>query len=64
MDVFMPDPGKTFRLNMGVGYYKNKTALGLTGSGRLTDHINLYIGAASDSSFEEVGGKAGVSFQW
>jgi len=64
MEVFMPDPDKNFRLNMGVGYYKNKTALGLTGSGRLTENIGLYLGAASDSSFEEVGGKAGVSFQW
>ena len=64
MDVFLPDPGKKFRLNMGVGYYKDQTALGLTGSGRITENIGLYIGAASDSAFKEVGGKAGVSFQW
>jgi hypothetical protein len=64
MEVFLPDPGKKFRLNLGMGYYKDQTALGVTGSGRLTDDIGLYIGAGSDSSFKEVGGKAGVSFQW
>ncbi|MEO1915879.1 MAG: YadA C-terminal domain-containing protein, partial [Myxococcales bacterium] len=64
MEVFLPDPGKNFRLNLGMGYYKDQAALGLTGSGRLTEDIGLYIGAGSDSSFKEVGGKAGVSFQW
>jgi autotransporter adhesin len=64
MEVFLPDPGKNFRLNLGMGYYKDQTALGLTGSGRLTEDIGLYIGAGSDSSFKEVGGKAGVNFQW
>jgi autotransporter adhesin len=64
MEVFLPDPGKKFRLNLGMGYYKDRTALGLTGSGRLTEDIGLYIGAGSDSSFKEVGGKAGISFQW
>jgi hypothetical protein len=64
MEVFLPDPGKNFRLNLGMGYYKDQTALGVTGSGRLTEDIGLYIGAGSDSSFKEVGGKAGVSFQW
>ena len=64
MEVFLPDPGKKFRLNLGMGYYKDQTALGVTGSGRLPDDIGLYLGAGSDSSFKEVGGKAGVSFQW
>ena len=64
MEVFLPDPGKKFRLNLGMGYYKDETAMGLTGSGRLTENIGLYIGAGSDSSFKEVGGKAGVSIQW
>jgi autotransporter adhesin len=64
MEVFLPDPGKKFRLNLGMGYYKDQTALGLTGSGRLTEDIGLYIGAGSDSSFKEVSGKAGVSIQW
>ena len=64
MEVFLPDPGKKFRLNLGMGYYKDQTAMGLTGSGRLTENIGIYIGAGSDSSFKEVGGKAGVSFQW
>jgi autotransporter adhesin len=64
MEVFLPDPGKKFRLNLGMGFYKDQTAMGVTGSGRLTDDIGLYLGAGSDSSFKEVGGKAGVSFQW
>ena len=64
MEVFLPDPGRQFRLNFGMGYYKDQAAMGVTGSGRLTDDIGLYIGAGSDSSFKEVGGKAGVSFQW
>ena len=64
MQVFLPDSGKTFRVNLGVGYYKEKAALGLTGSGMITDSIGLYIGAGSDTSFDEVGGKAGISFQW
>ena len=41
-----------------------RAAMGLTGSGRLTENIGIYIGAGSDSSFKEVGGKAGVSIQW
>ena len=64
MEVFLPDPGKKFRLNLGMGYYNDATAMGLPGSGRLTENIGIYIGAGSDSSFKEVGGKAGVSIQW
>ena len=64
MEVFLPDPGKRFRVNLGVGYFGEKVALGLTGSGMVTESIGAYIGAGGDTSFEEVGAKAGVSFQW
>ncbi len=64
MEVFLPDPGKTFRVNLGVGYFKKKAALGLTGSGMIAESTGLYLGVGSDTSFNEVGGKAGISFQW
>ena len=64
MQVFLPDPGKRFRVNFGMGYYKEASALGVTGSGRVTEDIGLYFGVGGDTSFEDVGGKAGVSLQW
>jgi hypothetical protein len=64
MEVFLPDPGRNFRLNFGMGFYKDQAALGLTGSGRFGEDVGLYFGVGSDTSFEDVGGKAGVSLQW
>jgi hypothetical protein len=64
MEVFLPDPGKRFRINVGMGYYKNESALGITGSGRVGEDVGLYFGVGGDTSFEDVGGKAGVSLQW
>jgi autotransporter adhesin len=64
MEVFLPDPGRKFRLNFGMGFYKDEAALGLTGSGRFGEDVGLYFGVGSDASFDDVGGKAGVSFQW
>jgi autotransporter adhesin len=64
MEVFLPDPGKSFRLNIGGGYYGNQGAVGLTGAGRITEDTSIYIGVGSDVDGEEVGGKIGVSFQW
>jgi autotransporter adhesin len=64
MEVFLPDPGKSFRLNIGGGYYGNQGAIGLTGAGRITEDTSIYIGVGSDVNGEEVGGKVGVSFQW
>jgi hypothetical protein len=64
MEVFLPDPGKRFRINVGMGYYKNESALGITGSGRVGEDVGLYFGLGGDTSFEDVGGKAGVSLQW
>ncbi len=64
MDSFLPDPGKKFRLNFGSAVYKGEGALGITGAGRITEDVILYFGVGSDMGFHEVGGKAGVSFQW
>lgn len=64
MNIFLPDPGKNFRLNFGTAYYKGEKAFGLTGSGRIAENIGVYVGVGSDTSFEEVGGKAGISLQW
>ena len=64
LEVFLPDPGKRFRVNLGMGYYKNESALGVTGSGRVGEDIGLYFGVGGDTSFEDIGGKAGVNLQW
>ena len=64
MQVLLPDPGKQFRLNLGAGYYMGETAIGLTGSGRISEHVGFYFGVGGDTDFQEVGGKAGISVQW
>jgi hypothetical protein len=64
MEIFLPDPGRKFRVNFGIGFYKDQAALGLTGAGRVTEDVGLYFGVGSDASFDDVGGKAGVSLQW
>jgi hypothetical protein len=64
MDVFLPDPGKSFRLNIGGGYYENEGAIAITGAGRITEDTSLYLGIGTDVDGKEVGGKVGVSFQW
>jgi len=64
MDVFAPDPGARFRLNLGTGFSDDEAAIGITASGRVgpSKSTVLYLGVAAteDSS----AGKAGVSFQW
>ncbi len=64
MQSFLPDPGRRFRLNFGSAYYNSQSAFGLTGSGRITDAVSVYIGVGTDIGFREVGGKAGLSLQW
>jgi cytoskeletal protein CcmA (bactofilin family) len=66
MEVFLPDPGKKFRMNIGGGYYNGESAIGITGSGRVGKDgaTALYFGVGSGTSGGEVGGKVGVSFQW
>ena len=63
MEVFAPDVGSNFRMNLGTGYYDGTTALGVTISGRLQESGTiLYLGAARAGGTSS--GKAGVSFQW
>ena len=64
MESILPDPGRRFRLNLGSAYYNSQGAFGLTGSGRLTEDVSVYIGVGTDIGFREVGGKAGLSLQW
>jgi autotransporter adhesin len=64
LDSFLPDSGKKFRLNFGSAVYKGEAALGITGAGRITENVILYIGVGSDMGFHEAGGKAGISLQW
>ena len=64
MDVFLPDPGKKFRVNVGGGFYDSESAVGITGAGRITENVALYFGVASDVDGDEVGAKVGMSFQW
>ena len=64
LEVFLPDPGRKFRLNVGMGFHKDQAALGLTGAGRVREDVGIYFGVGSDASFDDVGGKAGVSLQW
>jgi autotransporter adhesin len=63
MEVFAPDVGSNFRMNVGSGYYGGTTALGLTIAGRLNGGGTIvYLGAARAGG--TTSGKAGVSFQW
>jgi hypothetical protein len=64
LDTHLPDPGKQFRVNLGGGYYNGKSALGLTGAGRVNDDVAVYFGIGSDVDFNETGAKIGVSYQW
>jgi len=66
MEVFLPDPGSKFRLNVGFGHFGGTTAFGVTGSGRVDDRgTAVYFGVAGvPGSGSSVGAKAGVSFQW
>ncbi|MEH6640058.1 MAG: YadA C-terminal domain-containing protein, partial [Porticoccaceae bacterium] len=64
MEVFLPDPGKSFRMTVGGGFYGGQQAIGLTGSGRVTEDTAVYFGIGTDVSGLEFGGKVGVSFQW
>ena len=64
MQVFLPDPGKRFRVTMGAGLYRSEPAVAIGATGRVTDDIALYVSVGSDTEFEEGGGKAGISFQW
>ena len=64
LDVFLPDPGKQFRVNLGAGHFRGATALALTGTGRIVEDVGAYLGVGCDTSFRDCGYKAGVSFQW
>ncbi len=61
---FLPDPGRTFRLNLGTAYYNSESAFGLTGAGRISEDVGIYIGVGTDLRGREFGGTAGVSVQW
>ncbi len=65
MEVLLPDPGKKFRLNVGGGFYNGESAIGLTGAGRVGENgTAVYFGLGGGVDGSEMGGKAGVSFQW
>lgn len=64
MEVMLPDPDKSFRLNGGLGFYDSEQALGLSGAGRVMKNGALYLGVGADVEFKRVGGKAGFSWQW
>lgn len=64
MEVFAPDPGSNFRMNVGTGFHDGEAAFGITGSGRVgaTGNTILYFGVAGAEG--TTAGKAGISFQW
>lgn len=64
MDVFAPDPGSNFRLNVGTGFHDGEAAFGITGTGRVgaAGTTLVYFGMAGSEG--TTAGKAGVSFQW
>ncbi len=64
MEVFLPDPGARFRLNVGIGYFGGAMAYGVTGTGRLVDDTAIYLGVSTDGDFSQVAAKAGASWQW
>ena len=64
MDVFAPDQGSQFMLNVGTGFHDGEAAFGVTGSGRVgaTGSTIVYFGLAGAQG--TTAGKAGVAFQW
>jgi autotransporter adhesin len=64
MQPFLPDPGKSFRLNVGAATYSGEQGMGITGAGRINDDWAAYIGAGSTSNGDESIANVGVSYQW
>ena len=65
MEVFLPDPGARFRLNVGMGTHGGMAAIGITGADRINEKGDaLYIGAAAVPGRSGISGKAGISLQW
>ena len=65
MEVFLPDPGARFRLNVGMGTHGGMAAIGITGADRINEKGDaLYIGAAGVPGHGGISGKAGISLQW
>ncbi len=62
--VFLPDPGKDFRMNVGVAEYEGASALGISGSGRVDDNTALYFGLGTDTGGEHTAIQVGASYQW
>ncbi len=62
--VFLPDPGKKFRVNVGVAEYEGASALGISGSGRINNDTALYFGLGTDTAGEHTAVQAGASYQW
>lgn len=64
MNVFLPDPGKNFAMSVGMGYYDDASAIGVTGSGRIDGSTSYFFGVGSAGSGDTTGAKAGLVFQW
>ncbi|MES9855919.1 MAG: YadA C-terminal domain-containing protein [Sedimenticola sp.] len=62
--VFLPDPGKKFRINVGVAEYEGASALGFSGSGRINNDTALYFGLGTDTGGNHTAVQAGASYQW
>lgn len=62
--VILPDPGKKFRVNMGMASFNGESAIGITGAGRLNNSTALYFGLGTDLKGNNTGTQAGVSYQW
>ena len=64
LEVFMPDPGKKFRVTVGAGSANSETGIGITGAGTINEKTAVYFGVGTDFDGDETGGKIGVSYQW
>jgi hypothetical protein len=61
MDVFLPDPGKQFRVNVGGGFYGGESAIGITAAGRINQDIAMYVEPIAKSRDAGIFRPAGIA---
>ena len=62
MEVIGLSSGETFGLNVGVEQFKDKDAVGIIGTERLTNKISAYVGVSADG--DQISNKAGIQLHW
>lgn len=62
MEVIGLSPGERFGLNVGMAQFKDEYAIGVTGTGRLTNNLSAYVGVSATD--DQISSKAGIQMRW